>query len=603
MEIYKELCKNNMDMKVYKPLELEAPKMIFLDFHKLDTMICPECGRKIRLEKSPDFPKDLKYNYGKVISPESTSVLRWDRLEAIAEPGQHMKAVWFDCPECGKMKADGFDIRLQSLNLKRPQKLMTYTKSLSLYEGKFKDRPGHKIGFQMNQIKICLLPKAEHIFKLTETESVSFDIEKKLINISPMHPLSKKLKKKEPILDHASNYLERLDNAFLSSPYYCNDENGNQQKELFTEVLRLFRDNGAVTETDETKLKAAITYRPDKFLSEAAKAIRFKKTINDAFFMSVILPGHGYAYEKSANRKSAANIRKILNTETLDLIRTCRFPLSKKLKRMLIKYPSMVLFINMLYGAGIKDINNIYRITDSMTERLDNEKNRYYIQRIYSCLLERKHRDCIRLLIAENGEKQITDAFVPSMDRKHFNNETLFDICRIYKDIIGYPDASLIGPDGISMMKGSLKAVHDRLSDYSGTLMYGNYALSFNEPVAKNLPFTENEYTVRYPKDTAEMRKIGRDMHICVGSYANDVLAKKTVVMCVTDASDKYQGCIEIDNRYKKLKQIKAFANSTPKGGLASFINDWIKAKGLDIKDTYDYSLMKKKLKCAENIA
>ena len=81
------------------------------------------------------------------------------------------------------------------------------------------------------------------------------------------------------------------------------------------------------------------------------------------------------------------------------------------------------------------------------------------------------------------------------------------------------------------------------------------------------------------PIDTNELIVIGQEMKICVGTYRDQVLSKRSIVVSMKQ-DDKYVGCIELGNDFC-LRQIKGKRNSYLIGNAGKAAIKWVKKSGI----------------------
>ena len=96
------------------------------------------------------------------------------------------------------------------------------------------------------------------------------------------------------------------------------------------------------------------------------------------------------------------------------------------------------------------------------------------------------------------------------------------------------------------------------------------------------LEFHDETYSLSLAKDTHELIDVGDKMDICVGSYANDDIRKKSKILFLRYLeSNEPIGCIEIRDR--NIVQAKGASNELLEKQEREFVKAWVKNKVLTI--------------------
>lgn len=132
------------------------------------------------------------------------------------------------------------------------------------------------------------------------------------------------------------------------------------------------------------------------------------------------------------------------------------------------------------------------------------------------------------------------------------------------------------------------KKEHDDASSVYDLCANENFEIPYMEEELK-LEESSEGFSILLAKDTMELKKIGRELNICVGSYANYALTKGcTILHVIKDNVEKV--CIElIKNR---VVQVKGYGNSLIVGdteGLYLFVKNWIQKNSLDASQCGDF--------------
>ena len=97
------------------------------------------------------------------------------------------------------------------------------------------------------------------------------------------------------------------------------------------------------------------------------------------------------------------------------------------------------------------------------------------------------------------------------------------------------------------------------------------------------LEMSKNALTLKLVKDTHELARIGIEMDICVGSYAQQVVEKKSAILVLRSQNEKIPvGCVEL--RKWALVQARGPKNKALKDEEKDFLLNWVNSKGLDLK-------------------
>lgn len=99
-----------------------------------------------------------------------------------------------------------------------------------------------------------------------------------------------------------------------------------------------------------------------------------------------------------------------------------------------------------------------------------------------------------------------------------------------------------------------------------------------------------NDLHFRLPKDTHELADVGREMNICVGSYAQRCLDKSLGIVVAYNKDNLPVLCIELDKQFKTVVQAKEKHNRRPAGETLGNLLTWITEKDLRV-DTRDISI------------
>lgn len=147
----------------------------------------------------------------------------------------------------------------------------------------------------------------------------------------------------------------------------------------------------------------------------------------------------------------------------------------------------------------------------------------------------------------------------------HYINDTVM----MYKKIRQY-DKSLLNAVNWA---GTIIDIHDDLSKISNKIRYANVSISYRD-TDKLLEREVGEFTFSLAVDTNELVLIGQEMKICVGSYRDSVLSKRSTIVSIK-SNNKYVGCIELDSS-KHLIQMKGKYNRYLVGNVCEAAREWV---------------------------
>lgn len=145
--------------------------------------------------------------------------------------------------------------------------------------------------------------------------------------------------------------------------------------------------------------------------------------------------------------------------------------------------------------------------------------------------------------------------------------------------------------DYVLPLKGDYSdAMHDRVQrDYNIYILESEGIKYLPKP--KIGVMSEGPYGLTYPKLTRELIECGMDMDICVASYIQRVMEKKTQIFFIKDVEGQYKVCLEV-NHENRLIQAKLHKNVAVVSDdiLCQFVKDWCKKYDVDYTQSYDMS-------------
>lgn len=117
-----------------------------------------------------------------------------------------------------------------------------------------------------------------------------------------------------------------------------------------------------------------------------------------------------------------------------------------------------------------------------------------------------------------------------------------------------------------------------------------------------NIEFADEDFIVRLPESTKEIMDEGNKMHHCVGSYVDDVMNGRSIIMLLRKKSSPNNNYVTIElDRDNCLVQAKCKCNEVISSQKTlSFLTKWIKEKHIRLR-TSDLSFKEEKVCIAPN--
>ena len=122
------------------------------------------------------------------------------------------------------------------------------------------------------------------------------------------------------------------------------------------------------------------------------------------------------------------------------------------------------------------------------------------------------------------------------------------------------------------------KGFYNRNEDFSLNV-YCNFKNAIK--CYKNLEYESNGYKIRIPRDPCEMKKVGKNLNICVGAYVSSVAEKTTKILWLCNINDIPIAALEVKGN--RLIQAKAAHNSRLTYEMEQIIKSWCSKKELVI--------------------
>lgn len=241
------------------------------------------------------------------------------------------------------------------------------------------------------------------------------------------------------------------------------------------------------------------------------------------------------------------------------MLKSYNIPQSKINKKRIYNYSFLLAYYK---------IKNILKI-DNINKLFNNCSNYSNISRIIHC--------AIPLLKSEKNfnENNFINKITNNGDLNYLN-----DSCNMFSSIKSR------NPDYKINFKGTIRNIHDRISKDYHEMKYKKIEIN-HEKKYKNLEGTYGELNFIFPKDNIELINIGKEMHICVGSYGEKAISKKTNIIVAKDKNDT-KICIELTPNYHRIIQAKLTCNNKIEENTIEYeaITKWIEANNLYV-NTY----------------
>jgi hypothetical protein len=277
--------------------------------------------------------------------------------------------------------------------------------------------------------------------------------------------------------------------------------------------------------------------------------------------------------------------RRVLDRKIASVKNTCSNPLAeffrifnvpeKKVLRKLASENFNIIFSYKFLSTIFSEHDNIMKIIKSasdiyqgtgislyLEERYPNTKeneNNYWLGRGPNTEIAQFHHEMI---------KKFGESIWATKVAQCRNEATIQDTYSVIKQILRKKPGMKLD------LTGPIKEVHDRLSNLYDNLTHPNVTIPYVEDAYK-LEDNLNGYEFKLAIDTQELRVIGREMNICVGSYGIKSLRKQCTIVFVR-LNNKVKVCIELSGDMKTLKQAKVNSNHLPQDQDLEVIKKWM---------------------------
>lgn len=164
-------------------------------------------------------------------------------------------------------------------------------------------------------------------------------------------------------------------------------------------------------------------------------------------------------------------------------------------------------------------------------------------------------------------------------DNKYNANYIVYDTFHTLDRILDYDSDYKVN------WRLSINELHDIINADFKKIKTKNHEIDYSE-LKKSCPrLLAGEYDglkFELAKTTHELIDIGSYMSICVGSYDYRALRHDCYIVAVRDQENKPVICIELNNTFDNLKQVKLKYNATPDDELTDTVFKWCKDYGIN---------------------
>jgi len=223
----------------------------------------------------------------------------------------------------------------------------------------------------------------------------------------------------------------------------------------------------------------------------------------------------------------------------------------KKLKRICIENPLAVKIISFYKTIGFKNY-------DIILSAVENYRLFYKIcNSLYSDYIDNRY-EYMKIFVTDYTQIKTEAELFKKIEE---NPRLLRDTASMYSKLKSKAE---IAPNMYKeLFSGNIKEIHDRISHILDNFKHQDYYINYTADELK-LNGTVDKFSFKLAKTAGEMREVGKEMHICVGSYGDRALRKSCQIVFMRDTENNLQACIELrqtDNNKFELVQAKDFCN------------------------------------------
>jgi hypothetical protein len=180
-----------------------------------------------------------------------------------------------------------------------------------------------------------------------------------------------------------------------------------------------------------------------------------------------------------------------------------------------------------------------------------------------------------RTMLRHKGEKNIASMILLHKKRDTNNNayRTLCDMIKCY-DILRHCDFDFSKRYNIDELHLYLAAAVSEQDVQNRKIDYADDEL--------DLEMSDGKFSLMLAPDTDELKGVGEEMEICVGSYANEAVSRASTILILRRLEDYcVVGCIELRNA--NVVQAKGPRNELLRKQEREFVWKWIRDRGLTV--------------------
>ena len=259
------------------------------------------------------------------------------------------------------------------------------------------------------------------------------------------------------------------------------------------------------------------------------------------------------------------------------MIKQYKLPKSKSFWKMYLEQPAVLSEVMYFKSCGFKNTDSLRTMVASKVINMfvpgyAGNKSNEDVLKTLSAILKK--------MLKASSESQVARKFSEISEPMRYRiNDMVYMYNKLKKEKKEY--LKLVD------WSGSFREIHDELSKLITKIKYENRDIPYDQGDYQ-LREIIGEYTFDLAKDTNQLVEIGQRMGICVGSYREFVLDKRSKIVHVR-SNDKYVGCIELSSTHT-LIQAKAKYNNMMTGELAQALKRWVvKKKIKDVDKCWDY--------------
>jgi hypothetical protein len=253
---------------------------------------------------------------------------------------------------------------------------------------------------------------------------------------------------------------------------------------------------------------------------------------------------------------------------------------SPRMKALYRQDPVFISMVHFLKSTGIRKPDNIYKLVRLLQDLA------------FSSFDIKQLKAFLKAFVRSCGETIASNKLVAFLTgREHHDH---LECIRFIGDTVRMWNELQITRDAFDFT-GTIREIHDKASVRLNEVKNANHAIPYTAAELARQG-TYGGYTVSVVEDTHTLRNIGMFMHICVGSYRQMAMEKRTTIYCMTDRDGRYQACMEIVGN--RLIQAKGCCNAMLDGDVAEAVRNWVHDKKISTANCGDYKYLCRNIEC-----